>query len=161
MGEEAWGDKFLNDEPARLDLVFTRDIQMNDDIRHKFPLGKSDHVILEMDIEEGKEDRDESYKGDQLNYRKADIENLKSYFKKVNWEEMENSETVQEKYNKTGVREYVPKYRPKEQGKKKIGLMQGVLGQRRKEMEHGKGGEETEIQKIRKASKQQEMNMLR
>ncbi|MPC98740.1 hypothetical protein E2C01_094121 [Portunus trituberculatus] len=80
-----------NDKPARLDLVFTMGIQMNDDLRFKCPLGKSDHVILEMDIEEGKEDRDESYKGYRLNYRKADIENLKNYFKNVNWEEIENS----------------------------------------------------------------------
>ena len=44
---------------------------------------------------------------------------------------------------------------------KKIGLMQGVLGQRRKEMEHGKGGGEIEIRQIRKTSRQREMNMLR
>ena len=141
-GDEAWGTRFLNqmmenmmvqrvkentrlrgdDEPARLDLIFTKDIEICDDIIYKCPLGKSDHMIMEMEIEEDNMEVDVLYKGNRLNYRRADVEKLKEYFGNINWEEMVKLRGVQEKYNifmevyREGVRRYVPKYRPKEVG---------------------------------------------
>ena len=94
--QETWGIKFLDlmmenmmtqeikentryrgdDAPALLDLVLTRHLQLNDDIKYMCPLGKSDHVTIAVDIEGSRGKMDESYKGKRLNYRKADIDKL-------------------------------------------------------------------------------------
>lgn len=84
------------------------------------PMGKSDDVILDMETEE--EDI-ESYKRKGINYRKADIENLKKYYEKLDWEKLKRTNEVREKYDismdayETGVMKYVPLYKPKERGK--------------------------------------------
>ena len=90
-GEETWGGRFLNlmienmmeqrvkentryrgdDEPAMLDLILTREIEMENDIRYKCPLGKSDHLVLEMDLVERNRKRDETYKKKQAKLQKG------------------------------------------------------------------------------------------
>lgn len=85
-GDMAWGERFLrlmmenlmmqrvkentryrsDDELARLDLVLTKGLHLKDDLRYGCPLGKSDHVIIEIETEEGSEE-DESYKRNWLN----------------------------------------------------------------------------------------------
>lgn len=143
VGDEAWGEKFLNlmmenmmeqkvkentryrgeDEPARLDLVLTREVCIEDEIQYRCPLGKSDHVVLQMKLEEKEEVKDELYKGNRLNYRKADIRGLKEYFGCMDWEDLKRAEEVQEKYDifmkvyKAGVREFVPKYKQNKEKK--------------------------------------------
>ena len=91
MGENAWGERFLNlmmenmmtqrvkentrvrgdDEPSQLDLILTRDVQISEDIQCKCPFGKSDHVIMEFEIEERVDDRDESYKKREIKLQKG------------------------------------------------------------------------------------------
>ena len=143
VGDEAWGEKFLNlmmenmmeqkvkentryrgeDEPARLDLVLTREVCIEDEIQYRCPLGKSDHVVLQMKLEEKEEMKDELYKGNRLNYRKADIKGLKEYFGCMDWEDLKRAEEVQEKYDifmkvyKAGVMEFVPKYKQNKEKK--------------------------------------------
>ena len=68
--EESWGGKLLrmatensmtqwveqntryrgDDEPSRLDLIFTSEPEVVEDVRYKCPLGKTDHVVLECDL---------------------------------------------------------------------------------------------------------------
>ena len=111
------------DEPARLDLVLTREVSIEDEIQYKCPLGKSDHVVLQMELEEREEIKDELYKTNRLNYRKADIKSLKEYFRNMNWEDLMRAKEVQEKYDifmkiyKTGAKNFVPKYKQKEEEK--------------------------------------------
>ena len=89
-----------DDEPLRLDLILTREVHIKSDIRYKCPLGKSDHVILEMEIVNiNKELKDESYKVNRLNYRKANKVKLKEYFGNINWENLMRTKDVQEKYD--------------------------------------------------------------
>ena len=65
---------------------------------------------------------------------------------------MEKAEGVQEKYNvfmevyRIDVMRFVPKYKPREEGKR-TGSMQGVSEQRERGMKHGKDERETEIKK--------------
>lgn len=97
-GEDAWGTRFFNqmmenmmvqrvkentryrgdDEPARLDLICTREVEICNDINYKCPLGKSDHMVMEMEFEEDDRERDVSYKGNRLNYRKQTYRNSRS-----------------------------------------------------------------------------------
>ena len=144
VGEEAWGERFLtlmmenmmeqrvrentryrgDDEPARLDLVLTREVCLCGDIQYKCPLGKSDHVVMEMQMEILQGRRDETYRRGRFNYRKMDSEGLKSFFEKLNWEEMLQTRGVQKKYDifmnyyREGVMKFVPKYKPREEGRK-------------------------------------------
>ena len=46
-----------NDEPSRLDLVFTKEVILEERIKHHPPLGKSDHEVLEFSITTEKEKR--------------------------------------------------------------------------------------------------------
>ena len=97
-GKESWGNKLLNilmengmiqwikeatrfrgeDTPARLDLLFSKEPDVIGEINYKCPIGKSDHVVIEFNILEGRaEPRDESYKKGRLNYAKANFGGFK------------------------------------------------------------------------------------
>jgi len=138
--EDSWGSIFLqmtldnmlkqwvtehtryrgDDEPARLDLVFTKEPQ-EIKLNYKSPVGKSDHVLLELDtMLELAEKWDEAYKTGRLNYAKTNFEDLKNFYKAICWEQMEEAPSVQEKYNrfldiyKEGVEKFVPVFRVRE-----------------------------------------------
>ena len=113
-----------NDEPSRLDLVFTKGTLIKQGVKHHPPLGKSDHEVLEFDIPTGEERRNkETHKNKRRNYVKANYEGLKKYFGDLDWSEMYNAEDIQSKYDlflknyNNGVEKYVPFYVVKEQGK--------------------------------------------
>ncbi len=38
------------DKPSRLDLVFTKDVEIIETIHYDSPLGKSDHVLMEFNL---------------------------------------------------------------------------------------------------------------
>ncbi|MPC39816.1 hypothetical protein E2C01_033365 [Portunus trituberculatus] len=90
-----------DDEPARLDLVFTR-VQINDDLRYECPLGKNDHVVIEMEAE------------------------------------------VNSAY-KIGVTRFVPKYNPREEGKKDWFNVRGARAKKKRDEAWKKKMKETEI----------------
>ena len=140
--EDSWGNRLLrlatdklmtqwvreetrirgNDEPSRLDLVFTKDVNLEQGIRHEPPLGRSDHEVLEFSVNmEGEERKKETHKRNRRNYAKANYEELRKYFQELNWSEMYNCEDVQRKYDifmknyNNGVNLYVPYYVVKEE----------------------------------------------
>ena len=98
--QSEWGERFLNltmenmmtqwvtestryrgdDEPTRLDLVLTKGMDLTQEIRYICPLGKSDHVLLEIETETRDREEDESYKANRRNYGKTDIEGLRKYY---------------------------------------------------------------------------------
>ena len=119
-GEDSWGNRLLrlatnklltqwvredtrirgNDEPSRLDLVFTKDINLEQSIRHEPPLGKSDHEVLEFSVIVEEEDRrKETHKRNRQNYAKANYEGLRRFFHELNWAEMYGCADVQRKYD--------------------------------------------------------------
>ena len=108
------------EEPSMLDLVFTKKPEPRPTIKYKSPMGKSDHVILEMELQDWvilsyKED----HKNGRLNYAKANFVELRKFFGNINWKALMKGKTVQEKYEtflskyNEGVQKYVPVYRIK------------------------------------------------
>ena len=141
--EKSWGEKLLtltmenamkqwvqestryrgDDEPSRLDLVLTKGVELAKEVDSMCPIAKSDHVILEIQIESNMKWRKEEHKRNRRNYRKASIENMKTYFQAVNWETLKVKD-IQEKYDfflevyNIGTGQHVPMYKDKIQGKK-------------------------------------------
>ena len=74
--------------PARLDLILTKEPDIIAEIQHSYPLGKSDHVVIEfIALEEREEQREESYKRGWYNYRKANFGSLRKCCKETDWSE--------------------------------------------------------------------------
>ncbi|XP_050692945.1 uncharacterized protein LOC126983856 [Eriocheir sinensis] len=118
-GENTWGSKLLklatnnlltqwvkgetrlrgDDQPSRLDLIFTKNVELDEGVSHECPLGKSDHELLEIKTKEGYEYRDEAYKEKRKSYAKADYVGLKTFFAGVDWSDMKRSTNIQKKYD--------------------------------------------------------------
>ena len=100
-GENTWGSRLLRltmnntiihwvpkntrfrgeDKPSRLDLLFTIGINLETYINYECPFGKSDHVVLEIDIKgDIKDKQEESYKKKRRNYAKANYTAMKRFF---------------------------------------------------------------------------------
>ncbi|MPC51869.1 hypothetical protein E2C01_045724 [Portunus trituberculatus] len=62
------------EEPSLLDLVFTKKPEPPPSIQYLSPMGRNDHVTLELEIQEedGISYRDD-YKKERLNYARADF----------------------------------------------------------------------------------------
>ena len=69
------------DEPSRLDLVFSKEPEVIETVRYKTPLGKSDHILLEYEVITDKmEEKREEHKIGRLNYWKTNFDELKKIF---------------------------------------------------------------------------------
>ena len=121
---EQWVDEFTryrgDAEPSILDLIFTKKPESKPNLRYLSPMGKSDHVVIEMEINETEREAwKEDYKNGRLNHAKSKFEELKKYFGDINWKQIMEGKTVQEKYEtflnkyKEGVQKYVPVYKVK------------------------------------------------
>ncbi len=42
----------INEEPSRLDLLFTKEPEIIEDLNYRSLIGKSDHILLKVGIEE-------------------------------------------------------------------------------------------------------------
>ena len=66
------------DKPSRLDLLFTKEINLKNYINYECPF-RSDHVVLEIEITGDIEDKqEESYKK-KKNYAKANFTPMKEF----------------------------------------------------------------------------------
>ncbi|MPC90458.1 hypothetical protein E2C01_085446 [Portunus trituberculatus] len=88
------------EEPSLLDLIFTKKPESPPIIKYLSPMGRSDHVTLEMKIQEedGISYRGD-YKGERLNYARVDFEQLRIYFADIRWRNIMYRKTVQGKYD--------------------------------------------------------------
>ncbi len=79
--------------------------------------------------------------------RKADTENLKKYYEKLDWETLKRTNEVQEKYDifteayERGVKKYIPLYKSIERGKQDW-FNTKCADAKKRETKHGKGGKE-------------------
>ena len=110
-------------KPSRLDLVFTNEEFMVENISGIAPLGKSDHigVVWTYVCSSGIELSDNHHTS--LNFGKGDYNSMKQYFRSINWEEeMQNLncddawQFLKEKFE-FGVKDYVPLKKPKKKYK--------------------------------------------
>ncbi len=84
------------DKPSRLDLVFTKDMEITETMHYHSPLGKSDHVLMEFNLKNENVIIDENYKVRRFEYSKDDFEKLGKYFVAVGWKDFEDVEDVPE-----------------------------------------------------------------
>ena len=119
---DQWMEDFTRlrgeDEPSMLDLVFTRKPELQPIIKYLSPMGKSDHVLMEVELQERTlVRRGDNYKSGRLNYARANFEGLREFFERTDWRAIMNGKTAQEKYEiflkryREGVERYVPKYK--------------------------------------------------
>ena len=99
-GKDSWGNTLLNlvmsnmmtqwigentrfkgdEEASRLDLLFTKELDIIDEVKYQCPLGKSDHLLIEFELSSSIiGNRSENYKSGRYNYRKGDFVNLRKY----------------------------------------------------------------------------------
>ena len=105
------------DEPSQLDLLFTKKTEDEPSIDYLCPVGKSDHVLMEINIYEEEIHRcNEDYKKEIRNYAKTNFTGLKVFYKEIEWRKLLEGKGVQEKYKvflskyKEGIERYVLKY---------------------------------------------------
>ena len=135
--------RYREDKPSRLDLLFTKGINLEKDINYECPFGRSDYVVLEIEIKGDMENKqEESYKKKIRNYAKANYTAMKEFFSETDWTKIKELKDVQEKcdillmiYEQEG-KECIPFYKVKEK-KKKSGLTESVKELKREEMKHG------------------------
>ena len=140
-GEGVWSEKLLQlalvntmdqwvdeatryrgeEEPSVLDLVFTKRPEVKPIIEYTSPIGKSDHVVLEVEMQDMKAMKwKEDHKNGRLNHARANFEELRKFFGNIDWKNVMKDLTVQEKYElflekyNEGVQKYVPVYRVRE-----------------------------------------------
>ena len=106
------------DEPSRLDLTFTKDPNDVQNLKYLCPIGKSDHLVIEMEfLVCCSSDYKEEHKEHRYNYSKADFESLRQHFERVDWRVIEESRSIQEKYSifvdiyKDAIAKHVPKFK--------------------------------------------------
>ena len=112
-----------NEEPSRLDLVFTKEPEILENLVYKSPLRKSDHVLNESNLKgEPEEARREDYIEGRYNYSKANFAELKRHFEQEGLTTFYRAEKTEdtwrillEKYNER-IRKHVPKKRMNKSG---------------------------------------------
>ena len=136
-GENSWSNKLMkwaeenlltqwvdcetryrgSDNPSRLDLIFTSNPEILDKVEYECPIGKSDHVMIQMNLSGGKVNLQENYKLERYRYNKTNFVGIRNYFDVVNWECFDNAKNIQEKWNEfmriynAAVDKFVPKGR--------------------------------------------------
>ena len=118
---EQWVDEVTRcrgeEEPSLIDLVFTKKPETRPEIKFLSPMGKSDHVVIEITLKEEEVTYvNEEYRKGRLNHAKADFMELKRFYGNIEWKKLLEGKQVQEKYAEflkiynEGAFKYVPKY---------------------------------------------------
>src|SRR5664279_168719 len=84
----------MNQQPSRLDYVFTVENNLIDDLAYGVPLGKSDHVTLEWRMTLKKKDPISQQK--RLNFWKGDYVQMRDALRQINWSEIMEGKSVNE-----------------------------------------------------------------
>ena len=89
-----------NEEPSRLDLLLTKELEVIRKVNYQCPLGKSDHVLIEFKVNDSiKEGRREEHKNGRYNYGKADFAGLRTFFAETDWNSYHATRSIQKKWN--------------------------------------------------------------
>ena len=144
--EGSWGDKVFemmtenalfqhikvptrergDDNPSRLDLVFTKKEEEMGNIEIESPLGRGDHVVVVCDVwlRYGMEGESQKTAIEKFNFKKADVEKMRKYFRERKWFEgigRSNLEAMLEEVMRTygeAVERMVPRLKPRKKDKK-------------------------------------------
>ncbi len=81
-----------NEEPSRLDLLFTKEPEIIGDFNYRTLIGKSDHTLFEFGLEkEMKERRKVDYRKCRQNYSKTNFTELRKYFEETDWNKFDKA----------------------------------------------------------------------
>ena len=86
----------MGQEPSSLDLVFTNEANMIDEVTSYAPLGLSDHVSLAFQFACRSDPYAKRSKTVSRNYFKGDYEKCKKSFEEVNWDELLRDKNVED-----------------------------------------------------------------
>ena len=122
---DQWANEYTRfrgeEEPAMLDLVFTKKPESRPVITYLSPFGKSDHVVIEIELENRTEIKhNEEHRKGRLNHAKSNFDGLSKFFDSIEWKASMENKTAQEKYDfflekyHEGVNKYVPLYKVRE-----------------------------------------------
>ena len=105
-----------DDEQSRLDLVLTKEMEVIKKVEYKCPLSKSDHILIEMEIGEPRDEiRNEEHRVGRYNVGKSDFNGLRRFFEGEKWSNFEKADNIQTKWQEfikmyeMGVEKYVPR----------------------------------------------------
>ena len=85
----------LGNSPSRLDLVFTNEEDMVEDIKCLAPLGKSDHIGLYFKLVTSAIMKINEHEANRLNYHNADYKKMNQLFKRTQWTILFKHESLQ------------------------------------------------------------------
>ena len=85
--------------PSLLDLVFSKKPEPRPNMKYLSPMGRSDHVVLEINLKDWEISKDEEdHKNGRFNYAKGNFTELRKFFGTINWKALMEGKTAQEKY---------------------------------------------------------------
>ena len=95
--------------------MFTKEPEIIENVTYKSPIGKSDHVLIEMELKVRLDEiKRKDYMKSRFNFGKTNFTELQGYFEHVDWTDFYMSDKVEdkwkifmEKYNE-GIKKYVP-----------------------------------------------------
>ena len=83
--------------PSLLDIILTKEHSSLPTIKHKQPIGKSDHSVLSITIDIH---QSEKYEKTKLNINRGNYDRMRELLSNIDWEEeLERKETVEEKWD--------------------------------------------------------------
>ena len=110
--------------PSRLDLVFTKEEAMIDEIAVDAPLGKSDHVVLtwELQVRNLESMTGERSLNCRRNFRKGDYVSMKASLQRIDWCVLEGKSVAEAWEFIRGIimhhiKKFVPMHKKKTNGK--------------------------------------------
>ncbi|XP_050695649.1 uncharacterized protein LOC126985138 [Eriocheir sinensis] len=143
--EESWGGRLLQlamehvltqwikehtrfgkeGEASRIDLVFSKELEVIENLKVDCQIAKSDHTVVEFEVKEKRTiDRKEDHKIGRSNFCKADFVSMRTFFENANWSGLYKAKSTQDKWEefsklyKEAENRYVPKVTKKDVGKK-------------------------------------------
>lgn len=86
-----------HEEASRLKLLFTKQLDITEEINYQCSFGKSDHLLLEYKL--GKsliENRSKIYKSERYNYRKVNFIRMMKFLVVIDWKQLFTMRNTQE-----------------------------------------------------------------
>ena len=184
-GEESWDDLLLdlvmnnimtqwmkektrfrdNEEPSRLDLLLTKELEVIRKANYQCLLGKSEQVLIEFEVNYSiKEGRREEHKNGKYNDGKADFVGLRTFFTETDWSSFHATRSTQKKWDEfiriytEGIDRCVPRMVIREKKKNEWFTRRCELARLKRE-KHGKSGGKKEEETYGRNTKQLEINM--
>ena len=89
-----------NEEPSRLDLLLTKELEVIRKVNYRCPLEKCNNVFIEFKVNDSiKEGRREKHKNGRYNYGKADLVGLRKFIAETDWNSFHATRSTQKKWD--------------------------------------------------------------